>query len=329
MAEKLGLKGIWDLLKKSGKGFIDDNVAKMSASLAFYTIFSLGPMLIVILYMANLIWGGAAAEGTVFNQVRAFIGDDAALQVQEVIQNADISGKGPITATIGIITLLIGATTVFAEIQDSINTIWKLKIKSSSPWWKAILNRLVSFSIIVSLGFLLLVSLLLNGLIEALMGRLQQMFPDITVILLYIINLIITFAITTALFAIIFKVLPDAVIKWKDVMVGAMVTTGLFMAGKFGITYYIRSSDLGTTYGAAGSLVLLLLWVYYSAFILYFGAEFTKAYASRHGDHIHPNKYAAWIKNIEVEEEHPVSLKDHEEKKAKEEEDTGDHIKVT
>lgn len=189
-------------------------------------------------------------------------------------------------------------------------------------------DRLLSFSVIISLGFILLVSLVLTGLVEALMERLQARFPNVTVVVLYIVNVLITFSIITTLFGVIFKVLPDAIIKWKDVVVGSMVTAVLFMLGKFAITFYIGKSDVGGTYGAAGSLVVLLLWVYYSSVILYFGAEFTKAYAAKYGSPIHPSDIAVWVKNIEVEQE-TGSLKQHEQKKEAENKETGDHVKVT
>jgi membrane protein len=191
-----------------------------------------------------------------------------------------------------------------------------------------LLNRLLSFSIVISLGFLLLVSLIINGLIEALSNRLLRMFPDVAVAVIYILNLVITFAVISFLFAIIFKMLPDAIIKWKDVIIGAMATAVLFMIGKFGITFYIGSANVGTTYGTAGSIVVLLLWVYFSSIILFFGAEFTKAYATDYGSRIQPNHYAVWVKQIEVEEE-KGSLKQIEKKKQDENEQTGDHIKVT
>jgi membrane protein len=187
------------------------------------------------------------------------------------------------------------------EIQDSINTIWKLKVKEGASWTLMITNRLRSFSLVISLGFLLLVSLILNSVIEALMGALKREFPEVTVVLLYVINLAITLFITSILFGIIFKVLPDAVIKWSDVAVGAVFTAILFMVGKFGITFYIGSSNIGTTYGTAGSLVVLLLWVYYSSMILYFGAEFTKAYAVKFGNKIRPNAYATTYQQVNIE----------------------------
>lgn len=327
MANKITLKGIFKMLKESFNGFIDDRVVKLSAALAYYTVFAIGPMIIIIIYLAGVFYGQDAIQGTVFGELKGLVGAPAAAQIQDIIRNVAENQQGNFAAVIGFVTLFIAATGVFAEIQDSINMIWGLKPKPKKSWLKLLVNRLLSFSVIVSLGFILLVSLILNGLIEALMDRLATRFPDLTVMVLYIINLTITFLITTSLFAIIFKVLPDAVIQWKDVMVGAMVTAVLFMLGKFGITFYISKSDVGTTYGAAGSLVILLVWVYYSAIILYFGAEFTKAYATDYGSHIHPTEYAVWVKQVEVEEEN-ISLKEQEKKKRKENDDTGDHIKV-
>jgi membrane protein len=327
MKKKRLLKNIWELIRDAGNGFVDDKVIKLSGSLAYFTVFSIGPMLIVIIYFADIFLRREAIEGTVYRQLGGFVGPSAALQIQEIIKNATLSGKTNVTAVIGFVTLFIGATGVFSEIQDSINSIWNLKPKPKKGWLKMIINRLISFSVVISLGFILLVSLLVNGVIEGLMERLQQQFPRMTVQLVYLFNLLLTFIVTTSLFAIIFKVLPDAIIKWKDVFVGAVVTAILFMLGKFGITFYIGQSNIGDAYGAAGSLVVLLLWVYYSSLILYFGAEFTKAYAVKFGKRIYPNHYAVWIKNVEVEEENGT-LKQQEQKKKIENEQTGDHVTI-
>ena len=327
MKKKTLFRKVWGLLKDAGNGFINDKVVKLSGALAYFTVFSIGPMLIVIIYFADIFYRRQVIEGTIHRQLSDFVGPVAATQIQEIIRNASLSGDTNITAIIGFITLFIGATGVFSEIQDSINTIWNLKPKPKKGWLKMIINRLISFSIVISLGFILLVSLLINGLIEALMGRLEQMFPDAKVALVYAANLFITFLVTTTLFAIIFKVLPDAIIKWKDVFIGAVVTAVLFMIGKFGITFYIGQSKIGSAYGAAGSMVVILLWVYYSSIILYFGAEFTKAYAARFGKRIYPNHYAVWIKNIEVEEE-SGTLKQQEQKKKIENDKTGDNVHV-
>lgn len=327
MTKKLTLKGVWQLISESVTGFNNDKIFKLSGALAYFTIFSIGPMLIVIIFFADLFYGREAVEGTIYGQLRGFVGPGAALQIQDIIKNASLSGKSHVTAIVGFITLLVGATSVFSEIQDSINMIWNLKPKPKKGWLKMLINRLISFSVVVSLGFILLVSLIVNGVIEGLMNRLQARFPEMAVTLVYILNLIITFSVTTILFAIIFRVLPDAIIKWRDVITGAMTTAILFMLGKFAITFYIGKSDIGSTYGAAGSLVVLLLWIYYSAIILYFGAEFTKAYACNYGSRIQPDQYAVWIKQVEVEDG-KGSLKQHEQQIKEENEKTGDNITV-
>ena len=328
MKKKLSLKGVWQLLKEAIYGFNENHVFKLSGSLAYFTVFSIGPMLIVIIFLADLFYGREAVEGTIYGEIKSFVGPEVAVQIQEIIKNATISGRGTVTAIIGFITLIIGTTTVFAEIQDSINFIWNLKTKPEKGWIKIILNRLLSFSIVVGLAFLLLVSLIINGIMEAFGDHLATVFPDMAITVLYIINLILTFIVITFLFGIIYKVLPDAKIKWKDVMIGAIVTALLFMLGKFGITYYIGSSNIESTYGAAGSLIILLLWVYYSAIILYFGAEFTKAYAVHFGTRIYPSSYAVWIKHIDIEEDHKTLKQEVQEKKA-DNDHTPDNIHVS
>jgi membrane protein len=301
MKKKITFKGIWKVLKNCISGFSDDKITKLSASLAYYTVFSLGPLLIVVVFLASIFFGREAVEGSIYGQIQSFVGTDTALQLQDMIKNAAISGKGNLAAIIGVITLLIGATTVFAEMQDSINSIWGLKAKPKTGWVKLIIDRLLSFGVVASLGFLLLVSLGISALIESLNNSLKARFPDAAITILYISNLLITFIVITALFSIIFKVLPDAKIRWKDILSGAITTAVLFMIGKFAISFYISKSDVGSTYGAAGSLVVLLVWVYYSAIILYFGAEFTKAFAMEYGNAIHPNSYAVISKKVEVE----------------------------
>lgn len=301
MKKKITFKGIWQILKESFSGFSQDNVTKLSGSLAYYTVFSMGPLLVVIISLCGIFLGREAVEGKIFSTLDSFVGRDTALQLQQIIKNAFVAGQGTLAATIGVITLLIGATTVFGDIQDSINRIWGLKAKPKRGWLKMLQNRFLSFSIIISLGFLLLVSLGISAIIEALSNRLKAAYPDVTVVVFYAINVALTMIITTVIFAVIFKVLPDAKIRWKDVMAGAVATALLFMLGKFAISFYISKSNVGSTYGAAGSLVILLLWVYYSAIILYFGAEFTKGYAIRYGSEIHPNEYAVTTKQVEVE----------------------------
>ena len=301
MNEKVTLKGLWHVLKKSFKGFSDDRITKMSSSLSYYTIFSLAPLLLIIISLSGIFLGQDAAEGKIYNQLSNFIGPNTASQLQTMIQNASLSGKSKMAAIIGVVTLVIGATTVFAQIQDTINFIWGIKPKPKKGWLNFLKNRFLSFSVIIGLAFLLLVSLTLSALVDGFSNTLQSHFPHISVVVLYIINTVITLIITSLIFGAIFKVLPDAKIRWKDVLVGAITTAILFMLAKFGISFYIGKSNVGTTYGAAGSIVILLLWVYFSAMILYFGAEFTKAYAIKFGSAIHPEDYAVTTKTIEVE----------------------------
>jgi len=300
---KFSLKNTWLIVKQSFSDFIDNKVFKLSAALAFYTIFSLPAMLIIIVSISDVFYGRAAVEGRLFHQISNFVSTDAALQIQQIVRGAALSNSSTFATIVGISTLLFGATSMFGEIQDSINFIWKLKAKprKGRGFLKLVINRLLSFSIVVSLGFLLLVSLMVNGLMAALIDRLTEMFPHLTVIMVYVFNVILTFGITALLFAMIFKVLPDAKIKWRHVRAGAFTTAILFMLGKFLIGYYLGHSKMSNTYGAAGSVIVMLLWVYYSAMILYFGAVFTHVYAVQTGSRIYPNNYAVWVQQIEVE----------------------------
>lgn len=295
------LKDTWPLLKEAFAGFGSHKVTKMSGSLAYYTVFSMGPLLVVIISLCGLFLGTEAIEGKVYAVMKGFIGQDTAAQLQDIIRNASLKDKSNIATIVGIITLFIGATSVFAEIQDSINIIWGLRPKPKKGWLKMLRNRFLSFSVIVSLGFLLLVSLVITGIVEAIMYRLQSRYPDVVFIIFYVVNLILTLGISLLIFSVIFKVLPDAKIKWKDVFVGALFTSIMFLLGKFAISIYIAQTKVGSMYGAAGALVVLLVWVYYSAIILYLGAEFTKAYAIKYGSNIYPNDYAVTTKEIEIE----------------------------
>ena len=305
---RISIKSIWSIIKQSFIDFIDNKVFKLSAALAFYTIFSLPAMLIIIISISDIFYGRAAIEGTLYRQISSFVGTEAALEVQQTIRNAALAPGSRFATIVGVITLLFGATSIFSEIQDSINHIWKLKAKprKGKGLLKMVLNRLLSFSMVISLGFILLVSLVINGAMDAFLQRLMRMFPELTVIMIYIFNLIFTFGITALLFGMIFKVLPDARIKWRHVRAGAFTTAILFMVGRFLIGYYLGHSRLSSAYGTAGSVIVVLLWVYYSAMILYFGAVFTHVYAVHTGSRIYPNHYAVWVQQIEVESEKSI-----------------------
>ena len=304
---KVTFKGIWEVLKDAFKGFSEHKVPKLAASLAYYTVFSIGPLLLVIISLAGFFLGREAVEGSIYTQLDSFVGKEAAAQIQEIVGNAFKSGNSGIGAVIGIITLLIGATTMFGELQDSINTIWGLKPKPKQGLWVLIKNRLLSFGIIGVLGFLLLVSLAVTAVIAGLSDRIQQMVPAIGPALMFVITGLLTLAITTALFAVIFKVLPDAKMEWNQVWPGAIATSILFLIGKFAISFYIGTSDIGSSFGTAGSMIILLVWVYYSSIILYFGAEFTRAYDVKYTKGIIPNKYAVTQNTVVIEGDKPVA----------------------
>lgn len=303
----MNIKDLWQVLKQTFKDFADLGVARMSAALAYYTVFSIAPMLIVIITLCDIFLGRKAIEGQVFAQIRSFVGDNAALQIQELIKNATISKDLSWASIVGIIALVFAATSVFAEIQTSINLIWRLKAKPRKGWLKILMNRLLSFSMVVSLGFILLVSLFVNAVLGLLEDHLLKMFPGVQVYVAYGLNILVQFITISFLFGTIFKVLPDAKIKWKTVRSGAFTTALLFMLGKSAIGYYLGKSHISSSYGAAGSLVIILLWVYYSAIILYFGAAFTRVFAQHTGSHIYPTSYAVWIQQIEVENKHELS----------------------
>lgn len=294
MRKKYSFSLIWQSLKDAFSGFSDDKVTKLAASLAYYTGFALAPLFILIMSISSLFFGQEAVQGSMDNEIREFVGSEAARQIQDIIRSSALTGRSTMATIIGAITLVIGATTVFAELQDSMNSIWGLKPRPKVGIMKTIQTRVLSFGVIASLGFILLVSLAATTVVESVSDRLRSMLPDVTVVLFYIINLALTLVMATLLFGIIFKALPDAKIKWKDILPGAFATSLLFLLGKFGISLYIGNSDLGSTYGAAGSLAVIFVWIYYSSIILYFGAEFTKALALHRGATIVPNKYAEW-----------------------------------
>jgi membrane protein len=292
----------WRVIKQAAIEFVADNGIKFSAALSYYTIFSIGPVLIIIISLAGIFFGREAVQGKIYEQINGLVGNSAAVQIQEIIQNIEQSQLSTSGAVFGVIILLVGATGVFTEIQDSINYIWSIKSKPKKGLLRILVNRLISFSLIISIGFLLLVSLIINALVELLHARLTAIFDDASVYIFQGINYAILMMVITTLFTIIFKVLPDAKIKWRDSLLGAVFTAVLFLIGKFLISLYLSYSNIDIMYGAAASVILILLWVYYTSIILYFGAEFTKVYALRHGAGIQPNKTAVFIIKQEAKE---------------------------
>ena len=296
------MRKFWLVIRQAFTEFINDHGLKFSASLSYYTIFALGPVLIIIISLAGIFFGKDAVAGKIYWQIKGLVGNDAALQIQEIISNIEQSQFSHSGAVVGIIFLLIGATGVFTEMQDSINYIWSIKPKPKKSIVKFFFDRLLSFSLIISFGFVLMVSLGIHAMVDLLQENLRQWFDLKTVFIFQALNYGILFAIIATLFAIIFKVLPDARIRWKDAFVGAMFTAVLFLLGKFLIGFYLGNSNIGMTYGAAASVIIILLWVYYTSIILYFGAEFTKIYTMNFGGGIVPEKTAVFIIKQEVTE---------------------------
>lgn len=293
-------KLLLEVLKDTIAGFFEHKVMKMSASLAYITIFSMAPLLLVILYLCDFFFSRDAVEGAIFAQTNAFIGQNAASQLQTMIQGLSVSPKSTLAGIIGFVTLIIGATSVFAEIQDSINTIWGIQPNAKSGIWLYLKSRLLSFGVIGSLGFILLVSLGFSTILDYVSTEFFMNFTFFSKQLFYILDFVVTTIIITLLFGSIFTILPDAEIAWKQVKVASITTALLFMTGKFLISFYISSSDLTSMYGAAGSFVVLMLWVYYSSVILYFGAVFSKCYAVKFAHPIVASPFAEIVQTVKI-----------------------------
>lgn len=283
------------LLKLTYQGWKEDKASRLAAALAYYTIFSLAPMLIIAIAVAGLIWQRDAVQTAVMNQIGGLVGPTGSEFIADLLQGASNPAQGTVAAIIGIVTLLYGALGVFNALHEALNTIWEVKEEETKGLWnsikKVILSRFLSFTMVLGIGFMLLVSLVLSAAISALGTWIGGLLPFHEVIL-QIINFLLSIAIITVFFALIFKVLPDADIAWRDVWVGAFFTALLFTIGRTLIGLYLGSSAVGSSFGAAGSLVLLLLWIYYSAQILFFGAEFTQVYANQLGSRIVPEGQA-------------------------------------
>lgn len=294
------IRDLWKVTKDAGSGFVKHDVLKLSASLCFFTMFSLGPMMLLIIYISGLFWGQNAIEGTVHTQLSSVIGDEPAKQVQELIKNASVTSTD-FMAIIGVAVLIFASTTAFNEMHDSINTIWSLRVKKGRGLVQMLRSRLIVFILISGMALFLFVFLLVSSFLEGFMQTIREKFPHFSVPLFYVLNILFLLFTVTLLFAFIYKILPDAHIRWKDVIVGALFASVLFMIGKFGFSFYISNSKIGSSFGSAGSFVVLLMWIYYSATILYFGAEFTKAYALKFGAEIAPKNFAVTVKVIQVE----------------------------
>lgn len=289
---KFQWKDIISLLKESYQEWNSDNPFVMSAAMSYYTIFSLPGLLMIVVTVAGYFFGEKAVEGEIETQISSMIGKEAAASVETMIANAGANENSFWAGLIGIATLVFGATGVFYQLQQALNTIWEVETKKEAGIKKLIFDRVSSFGIILIIGFLLLISLVLTAALSALSDFITKHISDYLIYVFYVAEFLLSYGIITLLFAMIYKVLPDVEIKWKTVWTGAMVTAALFVIGKFALGLYFGNSDPGSAYGAAGSLILILLWVSYSCLILFFGAEFTQVYANRYGHSINPSSHA-------------------------------------
>jgi membrane protein len=272
----------WRLLRAAFNGWWADRTMSLGASIAFFTVFSLAPMLLAAIAVAGLVFGRDAAQGAIVAELGGLLGETAAAAIEAMIASASNIGSGVIGTAVGITTFLLVATGAIVELQDQLNLIWRAKPPESYGIVGFIRTRILSLTLVVGIGFLLLVSLVLDAGLTALGSYLEAGFSGATVIL-HILNSTVAFGVAVLLFAMIFKILPDVDLAWRDVWIGAVVTSALFTIGKFLIGLYLGASKIATSYGAAASIITILLWIYYSSLILLYGAEFTKVYAERHG----------------------------------------------
>jgi membrane protein len=282
---------IWSLVKETVSEAGEDKVPRLAASLAFYTLLSLSPLVIVAISVAGLVFGQEAARGQIAGELRSVFGPEASDGIQAIMAHASRPSTGIISAAIGAVVLLFGASGVFGELQDSLNTLWEVAPKPDRGLWGMVRDRFMSFSMVLGVAFLLLVSLVVSAGLHALGAWLSSSFAAIEWIG-EVINFVVSLGITSLLFALLYKVVPDVKIAWRDVWVGGLVTAFLFALGKFGIGLYMGKAGVASPFGAAGSLVVIVVWVYYSAHILFFGAEFTQVYARAMGSRLEPSRGA-------------------------------------
>lgn len=280
-------RAFWHLLKEAASDWSHDRAPRLGAALAYYTIFSIVPLLIVIIALIGLFFGQDAAQSAIMGQVSNLVGEQSAAAIKDMIQRAEQPSTGLFATAVALVTLLFGASGVFGQLQDALNTVWGVELREGRGVWGFIKDRFLSFVAVVGTGFLLLVSLVLSSALAALGKWFSGVLP-VPEAVLQSLNFLLSFVVITGLFALIFKVLPDARVAWHDVWVGAALTAALFTIGKFAIGLYLGKSDVASAYGAAGSLVIILVWVYYSSQILLYGAEFTQVYANRLGGRIVP-----------------------------------------
>ncbi|KAM3090472.1 YihY/virulence factor BrkB family protein [Phormidesmis sp. 146-35] len=292
------LKDVVKILKDTVAEWSEDNVPLLAAALAYYTVFSLAPLLLIAIAIAGAVFGEEAAKGELIGQIQGLVGSEGAEAIQTMIANANKPGSGGTIATItGVVFLLFGASGVFGQLQAALNTIWEVKPKPGQGIGSFLQSRFLSFAMVLVIGFLLLVSLVLSAILAGISNLFGNFVPNL-VIVGQLLNFVISFGVITMLIAAIYKFLPDVRVPWRNLWVGAGVTALLFNIGKFLLGLYLGSSSVGSTYGAAGSFVVVLIWVFYSAQILLFGAEFTQVYSKYRGTPIEPSKHAVHVPKV-------------------------------
>ena len=286
-----GLPKVWELIKRTYTKWNEDHAPGLGAALSYYTLLSLAPLLMIVIAIAGLVFGEEAAQGQIMGQIQGLVGEESAKAIQSMIEAARKPTAGVLATVIATIMLLVGATGVFAQLQESLNIIWKVKAKPEEGIWRLLKERFISLLAVLGTGFLLLISLVISAGISALGASLEYILPG-PEFLLQMFNFFVSFTVVTVLFAMIYKLLPDTPIRWGDVWIGASITSLLFTIGKFFIGLYLGKSNVGVAYGTAGSLVVILIWVYYASQIFLFGAEFTAVYAGSHDTKKAPTSHA-------------------------------------
>jgi membrane protein len=297
---------VWQILKETGTAWDDDNVTRLAAALAYYTLLSIAPLIILAVAVTGLAFGEEAARQHIAGELAGVVGVGAASAIESIAENAKTPGSGVLGIAVGIVVLLFGASGVFGELQSALNTVWDVAPKPGRGIWGIIKDRFFSFTLVVGVAFLLLVSLVVSAALTWVGKVFEQTLPGGEVVW-QVLNFCISFGVVTTLFALMFKTLPDAHIKWRDVWVGAAVTAGLFTLGKFLLGIYLGSAGVSSAYGAAGSIIALVIWVYYSSQVMLVGAEFTEVYARRFGSRITPDDKAIALERKRPAEPDPAT----------------------
>lgn len=301
---QVSTKTLWAMLKETFSDWSEDNAARLAAALAYYTVLSIAPLLVLAVSVAGLVFGEEAARGQLASELSGFVGPEAGKGIQGLLAHAKSPSEGTLGSIVGIVVLLLGASGVFGELQSSLNTIWEVAPKPGRGIWGFLRQRFFSVTMVLGVAFLLLVSLVLSAVLAGVGKSLEQALPG-GAVLWQVVNFVISLFVIALLFALLFKVVPDAKVQWRDVRIGAAFTAVLFVIGKFALGLYLGRASVASPYGAAGSLIVLVIWVYYAAQILFLGAEFTQVYARHRGSRIEPSSHAIPVETIKRVKDEP------------------------